>query len=40
MAEKRPTNVYEFRLVSGVGDHKVKLYAERFLVEIAVASLR
>ncbi|MBP7514708.1 MAG: DNA helicase RecQ [Flavobacteriales bacterium] len=35
MAEKRPTNVYEFRLVSGVGDHKVKQYAERFLAEIA-----
>ncbi len=35
MAEKRPTNVYEFRLVSGVGDHKVKQYAERFLAEIS-----
>ena len=35
MAEKRPTNVYEFRLVSGVGDHKVKQYAERFLAEVA-----
>lgn len=35
MAEKRPANVYEFRLVSGVGDHKVKQYAERFLAEIA-----
>jgi ATP-dependent DNA helicase RecQ len=34
MAEKRPTNVYEFRLVSGVGDHKTKLYAERFLAEL------
>lgn len=34
MAEKRPANVYEFRLVNGVGDHKVKLYAERFLAEI------
>ena len=35
MAEKRPANVYEFRLVNGVGDHKVKQYAERFLAEIA-----
>jgi ATP-dependent DNA helicase RecQ len=35
MAEKRPTNVYEFRLVNGVGDHKTKQYADRFLAEIA-----
>jgi ATP-dependent DNA helicase RecQ len=35
MAEKRPMNVYEFRLVNGVGDHKAKLYAERFLATIA-----
>jgi ATP-dependent DNA helicase RecQ len=34
MAEKRPTNVYEFRLVNGVGDHKAKLYAERFLAAV------
>jgi ATP-dependent DNA helicase RecQ len=37
MAEKRPTNVYEFRLVNGVGDHKVKTYGERFLAVIAAS---
>ena len=31
MATKKPRNVYEFRLVNGVGDHKTKMYAERFL---------
>jgi len=31
MAEKKPKNLYEFRLVNGVGDHKAGLYAERFL---------
>jgi ATP-dependent DNA helicase RecQ len=31
MAARRPANIYEFRLVSGVGDHKARLYAERFL---------
>jgi ATP-dependent DNA helicase RecQ len=35
MAEKKPTNIYEFRLVNGVGDHKAKQYAERFLKEVA-----
>lgn len=35
MAERRPKNLYEFRLVSGVGDHKAKLYAPRFLELIA-----
>jgi ATP-dependent DNA helicase RecQ len=34
MATKRPRNVYEFRLVNGVGDHKTKMYAERFLEAI------
>jgi ATP-dependent DNA helicase RecQ len=37
MAEKRPTNVFEFRLVNGVGDHKVKTYGERFLAVIAAS---
>jgi ATP-dependent DNA helicase RecQ len=31
MAEKRPVNIHEFRLVNGVGDHKARLYSERFL---------
>ncbi|MGV9012606.1 MAG: DNA helicase RecQ [Flavobacteriales bacterium] len=31
MATKKPRNVYEFRMVNGVGDHKTKQYAERFL---------
>ncbi|MBL0034462.1 MAG: HRDC domain-containing protein [Flavobacteriales bacterium] len=35
MAEKRPASLYEFRLVNGVGDHKAKLYSERFLAAIA-----
>jgi ATP-dependent DNA helicase RecQ len=34
MAIKKPRNVYEFRLVNGVGDHKTKMYAERFLAVI------
>ncbi|MBX2983344.1 MAG: DNA helicase RecQ [Flavobacteriales bacterium] len=34
MATKKPRNVYEFRLVNGVGDHKTKLYAEKFLAVI------
>ncbi|MBK9761306.1 MAG: DNA helicase RecQ [Flavobacteriales bacterium] len=35
MAVKKPADVYEFRLVNGVGDHKVKVYADRFLAEIS-----
>ncbi len=31
MAEKRPTNLYEFRLVNGVGDHKASQFGEAFL---------
>jgi ATP-dependent DNA helicase RecQ len=34
MASKKPTNIYEFRLVNGVGDHKAKLYAALFLKAI------
>lgn len=34
MATKKPRNVYEFRLVNGVGDHKTKMYAEQFLKAI------
>lgn len=35
MAEKKPKNLYDFRLVNGVGDHKAGLYAERFLKTVA-----
>ncbi len=35
MAEKAPKNIYEFRLVNGVGDHKAAQYADRFLAAIA-----
>jgi ATP-dependent DNA helicase RecQ len=38
MATKKPRNVHEFRLVNGVGDHKTKMYAERFLEVILHAS--
>ncbi|MEO8588216.1 MAG: DNA helicase RecQ [Flavobacteriales bacterium] len=38
MAEKNPKNVYEFRLVNGVGDHKVAQYGKRFLEAIAAHS--
>ena len=31
MAERQPQTIAAFRLVSGVGDHKAKQYAERFL---------
>jgi len=31
MAERRPENIHQFRLVNGVGEHKARLYAERFL---------
>ncbi|MBZ0205438.1 MAG: DNA helicase RecQ [Flavobacteriales bacterium] len=34
MATKKPRNVHEFRLVNGVGDHKTKQYAEKFLALI------
>ena len=34
MAEKQPASLNEFRLVNGVGDHKAKLYSERFLKAI------
>lgn len=34
MAEKRPSGIAAFRTVSGVGDHKARLYAERFLAAI------
>ncbi|HRP00201.1 MAG TPA: DNA helicase RecQ [Flavobacteriales bacterium] len=34
MAEKRPASLAAFRTVSGVGDHKASLYAERFLAAI------
>lgn len=35
MAIKMPRTVHGFRLVNGVGDHKTKQYAERFLAVIA-----
>jgi len=35
MAEKRPGNIYEFRLVNGVGDHKASQFAAAFLEAIA-----
>ncbi len=35
MAEKQPGNIYEFRLVNGVGDHKASQYSKRFLAAIA-----
>jgi ATP-dependent DNA helicase RecQ len=35
MAGKRPASLAEFRTVLGVGDHKAKLYSERFLAAIA-----
>jgi ATP-dependent DNA helicase RecQ len=38
MATKKPRNVHEFRLVNGVGDHKTKQYAEKFLALILHAS--
>ncbi|HEY0978965.1 MAG TPA: DNA helicase RecQ [Flavobacteriales bacterium] len=31
MAAKKPRTLHAFRLVSGVGDHKARLYAERFI---------
>ncbi len=35
MAQKQPRTIAEFRQVNGVGDHKTKLYAERFLEVVA-----
>jgi ATP-dependent DNA helicase RecQ len=35
MAEKRPKNIYEFRLVNGVGDHKASQFGKAFLAAIA-----
>jgi ATP-dependent DNA helicase RecQ len=34
MAEKQPIDLYQFRLVNGVGDHKVQQYGERFVKAI------
>lgn len=34
MAEKKPTNIYEFRLVNGVGDHKAAQFGKAFLQAI------
>jgi ATP-dependent DNA helicase RecQ len=31
MAARQPTDIYQFRMVSGVGDHKAKEYGERFI---------
>jgi ATP-dependent DNA helicase RecQ len=31
MAEKKPRNIYEFRLVNGVGDHKASQFGQTFL---------
>jgi ATP-dependent DNA helicase RecQ len=31
MAEKKPRNIYEFRLVNGVGDHKASQFGQAFL---------
>ncbi|HRH68676.1 MAG TPA: DNA helicase RecQ [Flavobacteriales bacterium] len=35
MAEKKPRNIYEFRLVNGVGDHKASQFGKAFLKAIA-----
>ncbi len=34
MAEKKPTNIYEFHLVNGVGDHKAAQFGKAFLQAI------
>jgi ATP-dependent DNA helicase RecQ len=34
MAEKKPTNIYEFRLVNGVGDYKAQQFGKAFLEAI------
>ncbi len=34
MAEKQPADLYQFRLVNGVGDHKVQQYGDRFVKAI------
>jgi len=36
MAQKQPANLYEFRLVNGVGDHKASQFGAAFLEAIAV----
>ncbi|MBP8823254.1 MAG: DNA helicase RecQ [Flavobacteriales bacterium] len=38
MAEKQPRTITEFRQVNGVGDHKTKMYAERFLEVVGEAA--
>jgi ATP-dependent DNA helicase RecQ len=35
MAQKQPVNIYEFRLVNGVGDHKATQFGKAFLEAIA-----
>lgn len=34
MAEKKPKNIYEFRLVNGVGDHKASQFGKAFIEAI------
>ncbi|MBS1582142.1 MAG: DNA helicase RecQ [Bacteroidetes bacterium] len=34
MAQRAPVTLHEFRLVNGVGDHKARLYADRFLAVV------
>ncbi|MEX1131644.1 MAG: HRDC domain-containing protein [Flavobacteriales bacterium] len=34
MAEKKPTTMYEFRLVNGVGDYKAQQFGSTFLEAI------
>ena len=34
MADRQPTDIHQFRMVSGVGDHKAKEYGERFMKAI------
>jgi len=38
MAEKKPANIYEFRLVNGVGDHKAAQFGKAFLEAIAAVT--
>jgi ATP-dependent DNA helicase RecQ len=35
MAARQPTDMHQFRMVSGVGDHKAQQYGERFIRAIA-----
>jgi ATP-dependent DNA helicase RecQ len=39
MAERRPTNLEDFRGIHGVGERKIALYGEAFLEAIAAAAL-